>query len=104
MNAEGTDPFRRDTGRARPGGQHAKSLCVVSGRRHRPCDPEDDVGHEKETATEPEANVCIVDASDQNGSVVGRDAFPTQAECDSHAAKMRAQGHKVEQSSLVPKR
>ncbi len=62
------------------------------------------MGHEKETATEPEANVCIVDASDQNGSVVGRDAFPTQAECDSHAAKMRAQGHKVEQSSLVPKR
>ena len=37
------------------------------------------MGYEKEQAPKPEEpNVCIVEATDQNGSVVGRDAFPTQ--------------------------
>ena len=64
------------------------------------------MGYEKETAPPKpqQVNICIVEATDQNGSIVGRDAFPTQAECDAHAAKMRAQGYKVEQSSLLPKR
>ena len=63
------------------------------------------MGYEKEAEPQPrQANVCIVEATDENGSVVGREAFATQAECDAHAAKMRAKGYKVEQSSLEPKR
>ena len=63
------------------------------------------MGYEKEQAPKPEhPNVCIVEATDQNGSVVGREAFQTEAECDAHAAKMRAEGYKVEQSSLLPGR
>ena len=62
------------------------------------------MGNEKQhDRTRLEENVCVVESTDDNGSVVGRDAFKTQAEGHAHADIMRAKGYKVTQSSLGPK-
>ncbi len=53
-------------------------------------------GHDKD-------NTHIVQATDDMGRTVSRDAFKSQAEAEAHAAALGLQGHKVEISSLQPK-
>ena len=62
------------------------------------------MGYEKEGERDgARTNVCVVEATDEHGRLIGREAFPTQQEGDAHAAAMRAKGYRVEQSSLEPK-
>ena len=44
----------------------------------------------------------VVQATDSLGRTVGRDAFKSQAEAESHAEVLKQQGHKVDISPLVP--
>ncbi len=45
----------------------------------------------------------VVQATDALGRTVSRDPFKSRAEADARAAELKAQGHKVEVSSLKPK-
>ena len=48
-------------------------------------------------------NTHIVEAVDDMGRTVGRDAFKSPVEAEAHAVTMRAKGYRVEVSSLEPK-
>lgn len=58
---------------------------------------------ELEPGGQDKDNTHIVQATDDMGRTVSRDAFKSQAEAEAHATGLKAQGHKVEVSSLDPK-
>ena len=45
----------------------------------------------------------IVQATDAMSRTISRDPFKSRAEADARAAELKAQGHKVDVSSLEPK-
>ena len=48
-------------------------------------------------------NTHVVQATDNMGRTVSRDAFKSKAEAEAHAVALKEQGHKVDVSSLNPK-
>lgn len=53
------------------------------------------MGYEKEHEANNQAMVCVVESTDDQGRIAGRDAFSSREEGEVHAAAMKAKGFTV---------